>query len=266
MSWVPDDFLTDMAARTTDPDLLDEISNKLRKDAEKGQTAASLQLCARQWRSMPRLRELCLTLIRDFYVSNWVGTALGIVAAEILSEQFSDDTNTLAMLESFVTQGKISSALVIAISAGWPDSEVCKHLSDQAEMPNILLPAQFYLAASNFPPEKFVDSVSETMAKLKGDIWEFLPTCSRAIASRFARDKQVREIAFHRLETQPSSSEKMNFSFFLLQTNEQPERLRTWMRSEIQRQSKGTRIADIALDLSTGTVRSVGHVLLEQMW
>lgn len=266
MNWAPDDFLTDMAARTTEPDLLDEIINKLRRDTEKGQTAASLQLCARQWRSMPRLRELCLTLIRDFYVRNWVGTAPGIVAAEILSEQFSDDTNTLAMLESFVTQGKISSALVIAISAGWPDSEVCKHLSDQPKMPNLLLPAQFYLAASNFPPEKFVDSVSETMPKLKGDVWEFLPTCSRAIASRFARDEQVREIAFHRLETQPSSSEKMNFSFLLLQTNEQPERLRTWMRSEIRRQSNGARLADIALDLSTGTVRSVCHVLLEQMW
>ena len=266
MNWVPDDFLMDMAARTTDPDLLDEIINKLMGDTEKRHSLASLQLCARKWRSMPRLRELCLTLIRDFYVSNWLETAPVILAAEILSEQFNDDTNTLSILESYVTQGKISSALVIVLSAGWPDSEVYKHLSDQAKMPNLLLPAQFYLAASNFPPDKFVDSVSETMATLKGEIWEFLPTCSRAIASRFTRDEQVREIAFQRLETQPSSSEKMNFSFFLIQANEQPERLRTWMRSEIRRQSNGTRLADIALDLSTGTVRSVGHVLLEQMW
>ena len=103
------------------------------------------------------------------------------------------------------------------------------------------------------------------MAQLQGDVWEFLPSCSRAVAARFERDSQVREFALSRLEAQPTSSEKLNFPSFLLQTNEQPERLYTWMRSEIKRQSEGNHLADIALDLSTGTVRSVGHVLLEYL-
>ena len=103
------------------------------------------------------------------------------------------------------------------------------------------------------------------MAKFCGDIWEFPSSCSRAVAARFARDKQVRELAFCRLETQPTSFEKINFPSFLLQNDDQPERLRTWISSEIKCQSEGKHLAEVALDLSTGTVRSVSHVLLEHL-
>ena len=265
VGWVSDEFLTEMAARTTDPDLMDEIIDKLKEGDREKPTLASLQLCARQWRGTPRLRELCLDLVRHFHPRSWVDTAPGIVAAEILAEQFANDSETFAILESFVTPGNISSALVIALSTGWPDSQTWEQLSKQAEMPKLMLPAQFHLAAASSSPDDFVTGLSRTMERLKGDIWEFLPSCSRAATARFARDAQVRELAFGRLETQPTSSEKMNFPSFLLQTNEQPERLRTWMRSEIQRQSEGTRLADVALDFSTGTVRSVCHVLLEHL-
>ena len=224
-----------------------------------------LQLCARQWRGSPRLRELCLTLVRDFHVNHWADAAAGIVAAEILAEQFANDTETFSKLESLVTQGKISNALVIALSAGWPDSQAWKQLSEQVEMPRLLFPAGFYLLAASSPPDEFVTKVSTIMAKFRGDIWEFPPSCSRAVATRFVRDKQVRELAFSRLETQPTSFEKMNFPSFLLQNDDQPERLRTWIRSEIKRQSEGKHLAEIALDLSTGTVRSVSHVLLEHL-
>ena len=265
VGWVPDNFLMEIAACTTDSDLLDEIIDKFKGGGREKPTVALLQLCARQWRGTPRLRELCLDLVRHFHPRSWVDTAPGIVAAEILAEQFANDSETFAMLESFVTQGKTSSALVIALSMGWPDSQIWKQLSTKAEKLRLLLPAQFHLAAASFPPDKFMAGLSKGMGGLKGDIWEFLPLCSRAVTARFARDAQVRELAFSRLEAEPTSSEKMNLPSFLLQTNDQPERLRTWMHAEIQRQSEGTRLAEVALDFSTGTVRSVCHVLLEHL-
>ena len=134
VDWVPDDFLMEMAAHTTDPDLLDMIIDRLKKgNRERGFTPL-LQLYARQWRGTPRLRELCLTLVRDFRVSIWVHTVPGILAAEILAEQFGNDTETFTKLESLVNQGNISDALIIALSAGWPDSQACKQLSEQVEM------------------------------------------------------------------------------------------------------------------------------------
>ena len=265
VGWLPGEFLTEMAACTTDPDLLGNIIDRLKIDDRKPLTTPSLQLCARHWRGTPRLCELCLTLVRDFHISDWINTNLGIIAAEILAEQFANDTNTFAMLNSLVTQGNTSSALVIALSAGWPDSQAWEQLSERTEMTRLLLPAGFYLLAASSPPDEFMTEISTRMAKLRGDIWEFLPSCSRAVAARFARDEQVRELAFSRLETQPTSFEKVNFPSFLLGTYDQPERLRAWIRSEIKHQSEGNHLAEVALDLSTGTVRSVGHVLMEHL-
>ena len=265
LSGVPDEFLTEMAASTTDPDLLDQIVDRLRRGRQGRPTAPSLQICAREWRGTKRLHELCFTLVRNFHISNWAQTAPGIIAAEILAEQFANDTETLTKLESLVMQGNISDALVISLSAGWPGSQAWKQLSEQVEMPRLLFPAGFYLLAASSPPDEFVNKVSTIMAKFRGNIWEFLPSCSRAVAARFARDKQVRELAFGRLEAQPTSFEKMNFPTFLLQNDDQQERLRIWIRSEIKRQSEGKHFAEVALDLSTGTVRSVSHVLLEHL-
>ena len=223
---------------------------------------SSLQLCAHHWRGTQHLRELCLTLVSN---SEDADLGLGIVAAEILAEQFDNDTKTFDMLDSLVTQGNTSSALVVALSAGWPDSQAWKQLSERVQLLKLLLPAGFSLLAAISPPDKFVTEVGTKMAKLRDDRWGLLPSCSRAVASCFARDQQVRELAFSRLQTQPTSFEKMNFPSFLLGTYDQPERLRAWIRSEIKRQSEGDHLAEVALDISTGTVRSVGHVLMEHL-
>ena len=260
VGWLPDEFLTEMAAHTTDPDLLDIIIDRPKRNAQETPTMSSLQLCARHWRGTQHLRELCITLVSDSGDAD-----LGIASAEILAEQFDNDTKTFDTLESLVVQGNISNALVIALSAGWPDSQPRKKLTEQVEMSKLLLPAGFYLLAASAPPDKFVTEVGTKMANLRGAIWEFLPSCSRAVAARFARDEQARELAFSRLETQPTSFEKMNFPSFLLETYDQRERLRAWIQSEIKHQSKGDHLAEVALDLSTGTVRSVGHVLMEHL-
>ena len=114
-------------------------------------------------------------------------------------------------------------ALIIALSAGWPDSQPRKKLIEQVEMSKLLLPAGFYLLSASAPPDEFVTEVGTKMANLRGAIWEFLPLCSRAVAARFARDEQVRELAFRCIETQPTSFEKMNFPSFLLVADDQPE-------------------------------------------
>lgn len=269
LGWVSDDFVAAMGSHRMDPDLFDKIVDRFGKDNGEGPSTAVLQLCARQWGSTPRLRELCLPLVRDFRIGNWMQTAPGIVAAEILAEQFASDTETFAMLESLVTQGAISSALVIALGTSWSESraweQLQKRLSEQDIVPRLLLPAQFHLLSAGSHPDEFVARVGSGMAKLRGDIWEFLPSCARAITARFARDQEVRDLALIRLETQATSSEKMNLPAFLLETDEHPERLRNWMRSEIKRQTEGTHLAEIALNLSTGMVQSVSHGLLEHL-
>ena len=93
VGWVPEEFLTEMAAHTTDPVLLSKIIDWLKR-VDRGTTTTSwLQLCSRLWRGTPRLRELCLTLISDSK-----DTATSIFAAEVLAEQFASDTETFDTL------------------------------------------------------------------------------------------------------------------------------------------------------------------------
>ena len=261
---VSDEFLTEMAAHTTGSDVTEVI---LQQANQRQSSASLLQLYSRQLRNTQQLRDLCIPLVQYHHVRSWIETAPGIIAAEILAEQFPGDSKTYAVLESCVAQGDKSNALVIALSAGWPDSQAWNKLSKrvQAENSKLLLPAQIHLLAAIASPNEFLVEVETRMSNLRGDIWDFLPSCSRAIASRFARDNKVREFAFNRLETQPTSFEKLNYPFFLLETYEQPGRLRIWMRSEISAQSEGVGLAEVALDLTTGSVRSVCHGLIEHL-
>ena len=267
---MPDEFLSELADRSANWHEVDEILDKFGKWGE-GETTISLPLLrlqARRWRSTSRLRELCVTLVGNCEVGNWEQAAQGIVAAEILADQFGGDSETLIELETLVCQEPASSALAIALSTGWPSSRAWEQLQKRLRKqdgPGLMFPAHFHFLAASESPEEFVRKVADTMAQMRGSIWEFATLCSRAVSGRFARDKDVCELAFGRLETHPTSSEKMNLPFFLLENNEQPERLRNWMRLEVKRQSESTTLVEFALDMSSGTVRSVRHVLLEYL-
>jgi len=106
-------------------------------------------------------------------------------------------------------------------------------------------------------------TLSEYFKNLSGDIWEFLPTCARAIQSRFERDARVREAAYQRLEKGATPSEKVNFSLLLRRTDLSIDRLRTWCQKELQLQKPVEHLPDFALDIFSGRFRPVGHVLLE---
>ena len=262
---VQDIFLAEVASFATDGQLLDKILSRLETSHQGDvETVPMMQLAAREWRGTERLRNFCMTQIRNFHVTNWFGTAPGIVAAETLAEQFKGDPDTLTLLESLPTNNCSPDALIIALSSGWPGSSV-PTIIQKGDVSELLLPTQVYLLAATASAAQFLAELANIMSNIRGDIWEFLPSCGRAVASRFARDAEVCNLAFNRLEAAPRSCEKVNFPNFLLRAHEQRERLRTWMRSEIERQNEGLGLAEIAVDLSTGTLRSVGHVLLEHM-
>ncbi len=263
--WVSEEFLGGVAAHSTSPDLVERVIDLVSGEDQETSGGTLLQLYSRQWRGTPRLRELCLTLVGGFSVRRWVDTAPGLYAAEVLAEQFSSDTRASDVLDALVAEGRISSALIVALGTGWREAEAWRALSERAELEKLLLPARLTLIAANATPEEFVVQVGEVISARRGEIWDFLPLCSRVVASRFRRDQKVRELAFLRLGAEATSFEKVNFPFFLLETDEKGEELRRWMRSEVGRQSDRARFPEVALDLSTGTVRSVCQVFVQQL-
>ena len=77
VGWVSDDFLTEMAAHTTDSDLLDKIIDKHQGGNRERSTVLSLRIRSRQWRGTPRLCDLCFNLVRNFRLSELGGGGSG---------------------------------------------------------------------------------------------------------------------------------------------------------------------------------------------
>ena len=257
-----DEFLEAMASQVTDDDLLNQLVEQMEKNTGASPSVASLRVRSRRWRGTNQLRDLCFDVVRRFGVSDWIHTAPGIFAAEILSEQFDGDTTAKQQLEAIAATAWDPSAVIVGLCGAWPDSPALEPLW-QKDRREWLLPAQCHLLCRFSDPEEFVARLGGTLPQLSANIWEFLPSCAKAILGRFDRDAQVREMTFQRLEAGASGAEKGNLPVLLRRTDTRIDRLMAWCREEYRRQISGAHLPDFALDIFTGGVRPVGHVLLE---
>lgn len=263
--WIPDEVMEEIASSTSDSKLRDEIHGRLfGRDNEREPSVAALNLFAEQMKGTVELRDRCLPLVRDFIPNAYVDTAPCIRAAEILGQQFTSDTAVRKVLEAQIDAAPNPSAAVIALCEGWPDSEALDRVDPTADRERrLLLPARVALMAALRPPAEFLQRLGWGLPTLTGTLWDFLPLCARAIQRRFEVDEIVRNLAFSRLESDPTPAEKMTFSSMLHRTDSRIDRLRALCSSELSRQQSCDLLSDMALDITTGVVRPVAHVLLE---
>ena len=261
--YMSDEFLEEMISENKEADFVEEVLAKMAKNSGVSPSVAALRIRSGQWRGTNQLRRLCLDLVSNFYPTSWVQTAPCILAAEILSEQFANDITIKQELEA--VQGKVPNptALIIALSGAWPNSPVLKDLPSKQKDRRLLLPAQVHLLCCFSLPKEFIEELGQVLRKLTGNIWEFLPSCVRPILSRFERDTQVRNEAFERLEAIATPAEKANLPLLLRRTDTRVDRLRTWCGEEFRHQTSGEHLPDLALEIFSGRIRPVSHVLLE---
>jgi hypothetical protein len=263
IGYTPDDFLEEIASQVKDTDLIETIIAKMAKNTGVSPRVAGLRIRSRQWRGTDKLRRLCIDLVAHFLPRSWVDSAPSIMAAEILSEQFAGDTATKQELEAVADKVPNPTPLIIALCNAWPDSPAIEKLSDKQKYKSLLLPAKIHLLCRSVMAKEFAKQLGQILARLTGNIWEFLPSCARPILSRFERDLQVREEAFQRLETDATAAEKANLSLLLHRTDTRVDRLGTWCREEFRRQTSGEHLPEFALEIFSGRIRPIGHVLLE---
>lgn len=261
--WIPDEFLEEIISHTSEEDLIEALIARLEKN--KGGPNASvvaLQIRSKQWHGTERLRRLCLDHVTNFVPRDWNIAAPGIFAAETLVGQFSLDAEVRKELEEKADKIFDKSALVIALCGAWPDSQQLLTIRGGHKQ-NLLIPAQIHLCCRFLPPDKFVHWLGEAMLDFSDGIWDFLPTCARALEARFKRDGETREKAFLRLEAGANAEEKANFPQFLRHTDNRHNRLQAWARAELVKQNNGKQLPESALDIFTGRVRPVAHILME---
>lgn len=267
VQWVPDELLEEMAARTSDLELTEQIVARMQANAgQRSATVHALRVRARQWRGTERLRRLCLGLVAGWsFPMNWVQTAPRILAAETLGQQFCGDTEVLDELEGLLgNDSRNPSVLIIALCEGWPESGPLQEFALTGRpQQGLLLPARVHLLARFAPPDEFLTRLSAGLSMFKGDIWDFAPSCMRALVTRLENDGTAVAAAVERLEDAPTPDEKANLPVLLQRGGRSSERLTVWCRDELARQYAGDTLDEYAFDISSGRFRSIGHILLE---
>ncbi|MDA0739631.1 MAG: hypothetical protein O2999_02380 [Nitrospirae bacterium] len=260
-SFIPDGFLEEMISHTNNKEFGDEIVSIMQNNTGASLSIAALRIRSLQWHRSERLRRLCVDRVGCFHISSWNETAPGILAAEILAEQFSQDDSTRNEIEILKDSVRTFDPLIIALCIAWPNSPVLKELADSQH--RLLLPARLHILCRFAKPDELIHKLDEIFPKLRGDIWEFLPTSTRAIQLRFERDASIRKAAYQRLDEGATPSEKVNFPQLLRRTETSIDKLRTWCQKELQIQNSLEDFPEFALDIYSGSTRPVGHILLE---
>jgi len=260
--WTPDEFLEQMISATSDENLIEALLARLAKNkGGENLSVRAIQIRSKQWQGTERLRHLCLDLVIRFAPRDWNNAAPGVLAAEILSEQFAHDSTTRLELEKAINT-RNNSAITVALCGGWPDSPALIKIRDDQSQ-HLMTPAQVYLFSCDMAPSHFVNLLGKVLENLTGSIWDFLPTCTRALESRFKLDPIARENAFCRLEANATAEEKVNIPQFLRRTDNRQDRLHTWARAELANQHDGKKLPESALDIYTGRIRPVAHILMD---
>jgi hypothetical protein len=259
IGYAPDEFLEELAREIFDDEFIETLLAMVRKN--KGQTMSLIELRVRskQWQGTDRLRQICLELVTNFWPSDWNQAAPGILAAEILSEQYTHDHKVYDQLLAESGEVGNASALVVALCGAWPQSDVLIGIRDDPKQ-RLMTPSKAHLFCRFTPNPKFLELLGSMLRNLTGEIWDFLPTCIRALELRFKRDGDVRDGAFLRLEAGASPAEKCNLTQLLRCSDNRLDRLRAWARAELVRQHGGQQLPESALDIYTGRVRPIAEV------
>lgn len=181
-----------------------------------------------------------------------------------MGEQFAHDSEIRLEIETRLDKVFDTSSATIALCIAWPDSTaLLKIRKDRSG--KLMTPARVYLLSREMDSSYFVNILGKVVKGLNGSIWDFLPTCTRALESRFKLDHVARDHAFCRLETGANAEEKVNIPQFLRHTDNRLDRLQIWARAELAKQHNGKQLPECALDIFTGRIRPVAHILIDML-
>ena len=83
------------------------------------------------------------------------------------------------------------------------------------------------------------------------------------LVKRLKSDDELHGMTMQHLQNEPAPFEKVNLPRLISAARGVSDDLRSWSEDELQRQLDGTKIPEDGLDLHTGELRPVAHVLLD---
>lgn len=256
-----------LAPYATEGSLLEKETVREIEDAEdKPMSGGLLAMFARIRPSSEKLKRLCLCSIEGFYNRPGLPTLDdGISSARLLASHFSDDIELLGRLESlFRDSGYTNELAAIALCAGWPRAASLAEAMEQyrKEKRRLQIATYFHLICDQLGSERFAEVSIDTIANLSGSAWKLHAHCAPPIVRRLRHDSEAGDRYLEHLLGSPTPNTKASLPGLLVAAHGLTEKLRSWCDAELEGQCRRQGIAQHGVDLSAGSVRSVGHVLI----
>jgi hypothetical protein len=229
----------------------------------RGAPAAAIRLVERVRPKSGFLRELCLGSLNYKGHTNWDSFSTAMTAGEALGRNFASDLGLEEQLTGNLDRNPQDTGTIMALCEGWPRSAALQTLrsrfSGDIRLP---IPVSFKLMSVLTPSDRLIDGLVRAANELQGDLWEspahWIPAVVRRLKEDDATYARMREVLFG----QPSPGVKASFPRLLARARGLTQELRTWCRSESQR-DKDIVVGEVGLDLIAGQKRLVVQSLFD---
>lgn len=227
---------------------------------------SSLRALARLESGSPLLLDCCKRIFADkSNHSSYYEVVAQITAGIIIGESYCNESDLGELLEPLGRQK--NSGAIIALCLGWSESEIVDIFYEKLmtkQKANITWPAAFYVIGIRGDTEAFENLVLSFINRADGDIWEFQSVCVQIITQKISKDEELFDRLFNRLKsTDASSNERASLPRLLSMSRSGDQQLRDWCENEISKQMSGKKLPDCGLDITSGRVRSLAHILLD---
>lgn len=185
-------------------------------------------------------------------------------AAQVISERFAGDAETYQRLLELADRG--NDAAAEALCNGWPDSQFAATVRLNWEKLDTSRHCGIVIAvtANQKDAAELVAFLADLLTKLRGDVWELLPTSFNPVVHRLSSDAAFRDAALDGLIAQPSEDEIASWPGLLRRAGFFTPALRSWCEQQLSQRAPGT-FTRTGLDVNYGRIRSVRHALLDAL-
>jgi len=233
------------------------------EESTEGAPAAAIRLVERLRPNSGFLRELCLGSLNYKGRTNWDSFSTAMTAGEALGRNFASDHALEQQLTGNLDRDPRDTGTIIALCEGWPTSVALQTLRSRfSGDPRLPIPVAFKLMSVVTPSDRLIDGLVWAANELEGDLWESPSHWIPAVVRRLKEDDATYARMLGVLFGQPSPGVKASFPRLLARARGLTEELRTWCRSESQR-DKDIVVGEVGLDLIAGQKRLVVQSLFD---
>lgn len=241
----------------------EDVLSAIRTNNEVRRHPNALRFLTRLLPGSTELRDACLAALRPAGGSHWAGDSGDV--ASIFAEQFADDPQAFELLLQDNAPSFDNTVVILALCGGWPHSPEVSALYRELRRPDrqpVAYQSYFAVIYAQTPAAELLDQLNHDVLSSPRQVFPHLVT---AVLQRLRRDVEARTAFGDLLTTSFRVGVRAAVARLLASSGGLLPEQYEWCEAEASRQLSSGAAPELALDLVSGEVRSVGVILLDAL-